>query len=253
MRVPRALRGAAGLSVLLTLLPISAAWAHAVLASPKPRNNIAQKTGPCGGVPRGNNPTVLTSGSKLTVSYLEQVDHPGYYQIWFSPANDADFVLLVDQIPNPQGRQNGSKDIVLPDLECETCTLRLIQVMTEVADPDKRNYYSCADIALRRGNTPPPPGNGMPPPANDGGTGGGTADPTGDSGTPGGGDGNPPADDGAGNGLTPEQDVSAVSNAEDVRAGCAMAQGALSSSAWVLGALFLFQIRARSRIRSDRR
>ncbi len=204
----KALRTALRLVTLAAVLPASGAWAHAVLLQPKPRTNIAEKLAPCGNSTRRGDPTTLPSGGKLTVSWTETVDHPGYYQLWFSPANDADFVLLADQIPNPDGKQDGSREIALPDLECAACTLRLIQVMTE--NPARpTHYYSCADISLSRGNTP---------------------NPTPDAGSPG--------DPAGSEGGDPEQDMTSVQGADDVRAGCGAVEGALSSGVAMLTALF---------------
>src|SRR5690606_6077325 len=51
----------------------------------------------------------------------------------------------------------------LPDIECESCTLQVVQVMYDKKPYGDGNdlYYQCADIALRPGggaSSEPPPG-----------------------------------------------------------------------------------------------
>jgi uncharacterized protein (TIGR03382 family) len=93
------------------------------------------------------------------VSWIETIDHPGYYQLFFSAANDQNWVLIADQIPIPTGTQPGSMEITLPSTPCTTCTLQLIQVMTETMS----NYYSCADLVLTAPNGAPDAGTSPPP------------------------------------------------------------------------------------------
>jgi hypothetical protein len=140
-------------SAALILLGYGAvAHAHANLVSPTPRNNIANKTGPCGGIPRTSNPHVAHVGSTLQVDWVETVDHPGYYRLLFSMAGDQNFQVLKDNIPDrsfaPGTSMNSYTDTVtLPSMTCTDCTLQLIQVMAEnPAAPSY--YYSCADIKL---------------------------------------------------------------------------------------------------------
>ena len=136
------------------VLAPTVALAHAHLISPPPRSTVAQKTGPCGDDARTVTPTILAAGQMLEVDWVETVDHPGYFRILFSAANDADFTVLKDDIPNPPGAAptDFSTMVKLPATACQSCTLQLIQVMTD--NPTNPRYFSCADIRLVGGSTP---------------------------------------------------------------------------------------------------
>lgn len=133
------------------VLTASVAFGHAALTYPVPRSSdSAIKTGPCGPYAKTNTPTLLTAGQKITVTWTETVNHPGYYRIAYSTTDTtADFNshVIKNNIPNPDGGQlNDGVQITLPNINCDNCTLQLIQVMTNTNPPS--NYYSCADIAL---------------------------------------------------------------------------------------------------------
>jgi hypothetical protein len=139
-------------SLLVLLLAAPAAFAHTRLIYPPPRDRIAHKTPPCGSARRTDNPTVLTAGAEIVVEWEEFIDHPGYYQILFSPAGDRDFVMLMDdiqdeRIPSGSATRRYSLPLVLPAEPCEDGTLLVIQVMTENPSSPAL-YYSCADIRL---------------------------------------------------------------------------------------------------------
>lgn len=127
----------------------------------KPRtNDPGLKTAPCGGAARANTSTTLTPGQQVTVEWEETVDHPGFFRLSFSPANDVGFEnnVIADNILDTQNDGKTphfySKQITLPNQSCTACTLQLIQVMTDVpAAPT--NYYSCSDIQLLAAATPP--------------------------------------------------------------------------------------------------
>src|SRR5688500_15301044 len=104
--------------VLGITLGAGAAFGHAHLTAPVPRDLQAHKAGPCGGVLRTGNPTVLTAGTALDVRWTETIDHPGYYRILFSAENESNFVVLADQLENPAGKQTGSERILLPAQPC---------------------------------------------------------------------------------------------------------------------------------------
>lgn len=117
------------------------------------------KSGPCGGLARSPNPTVLQAGSTVTVDWEETINHPGHFELSISNGNDQNF-QLVKSIPDTQ---DGAADlphenattIVLPSQNCDGCTLQLIQVMTEnPAMPT--NYYSCADFKIVNGTAAQP-------------------------------------------------------------------------------------------------
>jgi hypothetical protein len=127
----------------------------------KPRSNRDDiKTGPCG-VPRTSSTVTLAAGSTVNLEIERTIYHQGYFRIAFSPANDQGFDnnILVARFPETSAQRNYSISVTLPNVECETCTLQLIQVMLDRNPPT--NYYSCADIRLVRTTQPDtqPPGS----------------------------------------------------------------------------------------------
>lgn len=124
-----------------------------------PRTNADDiKSGPCG-EPRTNSPAVLEAGSTVVLKFETTIFHQGDFRIAFSEANDAGFDehILAEGIPDYAGERYRSEEVTLPDIECDQCTLQLIQVMRDRTPPT--NYYSCADIQLVRADstdtTPP--------------------------------------------------------------------------------------------------
>ncbi|HUP56636.1 MAG TPA: SCE4755 family polysaccharide monooxygenase-like protein [Bdellovibrionota bacterium] len=185
------------LASALTLVFAGNAFGHArFLAGGTllPRNNIANKVGPCGSS-RTNLPTFLIAGQQLTVQWDEFIEHPGYYRIAFSPADDLGFDqnIILNNIPDlpgatPANPRVYSRTITVPSTPCQRCTLQLIQYMTEnPALPEL--YFSCADIViLPVGSTLPTPN---PSPTPTGGLGSGSA---GSSGSSAGSSSQPPGD-----------------------------------------------------------
>jgi len=110
--------------------------------------------------------TELLGGSMLTIRLDEYVGHDGRYRIAFDPegADVADFNQhVLTDIPDPRGNQGNSGNgsiwqisARLPNIDCENCTLQIVQVMngdTEnpVADTvGQSTYYQCADVTLTR-------------------------------------------------------------------------------------------------------
>ena len=148
------------------------AAAHISLQYPLPRTTM-QKDRHCGlaGSTRSANPTVLAPGETIIVRWTETINHPGHYRISFD-ADGEDFTIpltfddltqtenvLVDNILDAQGGTY-EQEITLPNVECENCTLQLIQMMTdkppygELAGEADDIYFLCADIALRPGGGP---------------------------------------------------------------------------------------------------
>jgi uncharacterized protein (TIGR03382 family) len=183
--VPRAAPIVAAVLGLLSL----PARAHVRLVDPVSRYGDEMKAGPCGRL-GGTRTTFVTTrrpGDTITVVFDEIIDHPGYFRIAFDPAGDAalapptytgtDWVnpagvdVLLDRIANPPGLTHGEVPVVLPDIECDTCTLQLIQVMTDKPPFDGADdfYYQCADLVLSRtlpvGGPPPPVRSGGVPAA----------------------------------------------------------------------------------------
>jgi hypothetical protein len=122
--------------------------------------------------------TTFAPGDEITVRFDEYVGHAGRFRIAFDPdgADLADFNehILLDE-PDPTGNMGNMGQasiwqfqVTLPDMECDNCTLQLIQVMDNnqtdpVPDPMLRGgtYFQCADLVLADGT---PPG-GIPPAA----------------------------------------------------------------------------------------
>ena len=147
------------------------ATAHIALLSPKPRS-AELKDGPCGAGPsetRTTGVTTFRSGQKITVTWKETIGHPGHYRISFDPNGVGAFVdpksftdldtapsVLLDNIADKSGTQSYSQEVTLPDVECDKCTLQLIQVMTDKPPYGDGNdlYYQCADIVLARDAAP---------------------------------------------------------------------------------------------------
>ncbi len=156
--------------------PSEAAFAHSRWKTDStvlvPRSTSSGlKTGPCGGVPRTATPKVFSPGQVIEVEWEETINHPGSFRIAFSPADDLGFDdhvlysvadMLGAETPMPHFYK---ATITLPMQACASCTLQLIQIMTDTMPPS--NYYSCADIQLVAdgGNTGSGTGGGSTPPA----------------------------------------------------------------------------------------
>jgi hypothetical protein len=167
---------------------VGVADAHVKITSHTMRNSPAQiKEGPCGDSPdsRSENIHTFESGSTITITWDEFVPHPGHYRIAFDedgddfpepaayddffPATEAGTTILHDNLFSHTDADIDagfdpifSFDVTLPDVECDNCTLQLIQMMTDkppytVGGNDI--YYNCLDVVLTRDQTkiPPPP------------------------------------------------------------------------------------------------
>ncbi len=161
------------LTVVLLWLPRETR-AHLDMTSPVSRYGPdLLKSGPCGtpGGTRSANINYFEPGQTIDVEWDEYVNHPSHYRIAFDLDGDDDFVdpatmqelysndaVLLDGIDDdPPTYPLYSVSITLPDIECDNCTLQLIQVMYdkppyEVGGNDI--YYQCADLVLRRGDPP---------------------------------------------------------------------------------------------------
>ena len=158
---------------VLIAAPVSSAhtrWATDSIAPPRSSNSNL-KEGPCGNIPRTSTPTTFNIGETITLSWDETINHPGYFRIAFSMANDEGFDdnVLIESFLDTQGPEaptphRFSTSVTLPATTCTECTLQIIQVMTE--NPERpRNYYSCADIILTdpSSETPEPEPEPAPP------------------------------------------------------------------------------------------
>lgn len=157
---------------LFLFLVCELTWAHArwsLTGNTPPRNtSTGLKNSPCGGVVRGSTPKVFQAGSTITVQWEETINHPGRFEIYFSPANDNNFTLLktiTDTLDDGSTPHQYSTSITLPNVNCAACTLQLIQVMTEnPASPSL--YYSCSDIQLTGSSSVSGSGTTNPPAEN---------------------------------------------------------------------------------------
>jgi len=168
-------------AVLLALAGPAAA--HLSLEYPPSRYGAdVLKEGPCGraGGARSGTVTELEPGSEITVAWDEYVEHPGHFRIAFDPDGDDGFVdpiclsgchtitpefgfyvndsVLLDDIADTPGGGESHLVLTLPDVECDNCTLQVIQVMYDkppFTSPGNDIYYQCADLVLRR-TTPAP-------------------------------------------------------------------------------------------------
>ena len=175
------------LAFFIMLLP-TVAEAHIGLMSPTSRYgpNIL-KTGPCGaaGGSRSNNVFTFAPGQTITVIWDEYIDHPGHFRISFDEDGDDDFVdppcinnctgypavfpdfeqfsndtVLMDGIQDTSGGLT-TIQVQLPDIECDNCTLQVIQVMYDkppYVNPGNDIYYQCIDLILTRQQNAPDAG-----------------------------------------------------------------------------------------------
>ncbi|HEX2685621.1 MAG TPA: SCE4755 family polysaccharide monooxygenase-like protein [Kofleriaceae bacterium] len=195
------------LPVLAVLLAPAVAAAHVRITSPAPRSTTVLKDPPCGtaGLPRANVHTVRP-GSTLHLVWDEYVVHPGWFRISFQQNGDAFETPPASNGPTGTGTSSNyptenltgktdpgtgsriiadriahgtlSMDVPLPNVECNNCTLQLIQMMTDkppyttdAASDDI--YFACVDLVLSASAPDPGTGGGSPDAGTDGGGGAG--------------------------------------------------------------------------------
>ena len=154
------------------------------------------KQGPCGRKDgtKGTNVYVYEPGQLVNIAIDEFIPHPGYFRVSFAKDSDTEFVnpqtvapinrqcmndpadkcgapdffnnpgVLADNLdPHKRGfpGKRYAWDVKMPDVECDNCTLQVIQVMTDVFpihapyDPSYDSediYYQCIDIQLKKKN-----------------------------------------------------------------------------------------------------
>jgi hypothetical protein len=169
----------------------AAAEAHIRLDVPKGRylndaqQNTKQKQGPCGvtndtRTAKADLITTFEPGEMITVEWTETINHPGHFRIAFSekgqvfPAPTLDPMpvsaqILADDITDDKSGGAFSHDVTLPNVSCDTCTLQLIQVMSDSGD----YYFQCADLVLKAGGAGGTSGTGGTSTAGKGGQGSG--------------------------------------------------------------------------------
>jgi hypothetical protein len=172
-------RVAAALMGVAAVLVASSGSAHIDLAQPQPRErgfsrepNANLKSGPCGQVENGRtgNVNVFEPGATIEITWTEFTNHRSYYRVAFDRDGDDAFptfagsglgaegidpsgpcpvdgqVILAYDMQDGNGGSH-TLSVRLPDIECENCTLQLVQYMFDTPRP---YYFQCADLALRR-------------------------------------------------------------------------------------------------------
>jgi hypothetical protein len=238
---------------------------------------------PCGkaGGTRGTNIYTYAPGATITVRFAETIPHPSYFRFAFQANGDNEFkepasIKPIDPsrpCPIDSGDHCGASDfyntpnvlpmmddldphlanaskgtyeyqVTLPNVECDNCTLQIIQVMEDNQfhgdyDPTpgvgiEDLYHQCIDLVLKQGA----------PSSNDAGAGAGG---TGGGGSGGGGSG------GAGGGGGTGTGGSGGGSGATSKSGCAMAghtgRVALDGAALGLAALVLAALALRRRAR----
>lgn len=156
---------APALTLTLATLVAAPAAAHIQMSTPMARNT-QQKTGPCGVAEgqdmKGDPVATYQGGETITVVWEETVNHPAHYRISLDLDGQDDFVdpgamdelysndaVLLDGIEDKAGGMYMA-EVELPDVDCDTCTLQLIQVMYDKPPYGDGNdmYYQCADIVI---------------------------------------------------------------------------------------------------------
>jgi len=171
----------------LSLVPVGVANAHIHLTQPLSRTDMTtgdQKEQYCGVLNQVRNPARVTTykpGEMVMVTWMETINHTGWFRIAFQPNGDVFGIPPPANGPAGDGTAsnyptedrtgmvdaaNGSivladriadgtlqTMIQMPMMECNNCTLQFIQVMTDkplytddAASDDI--YFNCADITL---------------------------------------------------------------------------------------------------------
>jgi hypothetical protein len=163
----------AGLALVLGvgLFASSEALAHFELVEPgllsRGYGKLAIKDGPCGVTDgaRGDNVYTFEAGSTVSLVWDEYIPHPGHYRISLDLDGDDDFVdpqSKDDRFTNEAVLEDGilgdasglfTYELELPDVECDNCTLQVIQVMTDKMGNGWGNdefYYQCVNLILTK-------------------------------------------------------------------------------------------------------
>jgi len=182
-----------GLISVGCLLAAGRADAHFSLDFPKGRSNSIELA-PCGpsGSTRGSSVSTFHPGETVTIQWTVQVEHtmPGRWRISLDDSGQ-DF-------PDPVGPNDTSKlplfmdnlavtglgmkqtTITLPNMECSSCTLQLLQYKLEKPPYDAAGsfYYQCADLVISKDGVSSQPGGGTGGSGTGGSGTGGSAPPT---------------------------------------------------------------------------
>jgi hypothetical protein len=124
--------------------------------------------------------TDYTGGETITLTFEEYINHPSYYRVALDVEGDDSFPMRPEEEVQQEGddpasihpvsdvtdtgldvyilqyymddlspafmqRQMYSTEVTLPNIDCQNCTLQLIQFMYDDKDP---HYFQCADITI---------------------------------------------------------------------------------------------------------
>jgi MYXO-CTERM domain-containing protein len=286
-----------GSSFLAAFLVPALAGAHFVLQTPpatfeQDDFGDPQKAPPCGDQGQSVPTDIVTpyqAGDTLTITLEEAVYHPGHYRIALvadiadlppeppvTPGDtpcgsapidpDPQFPVLADGVFEHDSPMAGPQtiEVTIPaDLECDNCTLQIIQFMSNHAlnNPGGCYYHHCATISVSAEPVTTSGEDDTGPSATeddgDGSAGPVTTDAPDDDGTPADDDGTPADDDGTpadGDGTPGSGSESAgvetdsQQSDDDTDGGCGCTQGrAGNTAAFALFAVGLAAVRTRRR------
>lgn len=177
---------------LLALLLLWCAPAHAHFTLLQPPSAVARDNGgkggpPCSEGPPSNIVTPIQGGRALTIRLNEFIFHPGHYRIALSVnsrselppdpevVSDANGISISSPLPGSVKAPvladgvfphtspiNGDLQttVTLPNLNCDKCTLQIIEFMAEHSPA--YFYHHCADLKITADPTLPPAGAEWP-------------------------------------------------------------------------------------------
>jgi len=156
--------------------------------------NNQLKIGPCGQQQNARTTTVtdFTGGETITVAFGEYINHASYYRVALDVEGDDSFPQRPEEAVQQQGDDPESihplsditdtsldvyilqyymddqsasfmqetsyrTEVTLPNIDCQNCTLQLIQFMYNDEEP---HYYQCADITITATDEPTTDGAG---------------------------------------------------------------------------------------------
>lgn len=154
----------------------------------------ALKIGPCGQQQNARTTSVtdFMGGETITIVFGEYIDHSSYYRVALDVEGDDSFPQRPEQAVQQQGddpesihplsdindtgldvyilqyykndqsagfmqETSYSTEVTLPNIDCQNCTLQLIQFMYNDPEP---HYYQCADITITATSSPTTNGAG---------------------------------------------------------------------------------------------
>lgn len=141
--------------------------AHFTLTYPHARYSNSSEGmwyGVCGRDPETgrDHVTILHSGSTITLTLIQTIFHPGYFRVSFDSDGEDDFpphpaaygmvedspAILMNNIPAVTASL--SVDITLPNIECDNCTLQVLNVLADKPPFGTFDdfHHQCADLVL---------------------------------------------------------------------------------------------------------